>query len=417
MILKRVLTIILVISILGVIALVVTDPNIGLFKGDSSKKIEESHFFDGLSGFDYNYFDNFSSDSPDGDLEALLVQSWNNIEQSIDVSAFNITFDEFQNTYMQILNNNPLCYHVDSAVECKIDSENRVITVNPTYLEKNKDTIKSTVSEINSATDVILSLITDDMGDFEKVMTVHDYMVQNYEYDESKENHSITIMLSKTGVCESYARAFKHLMNTLGVDCKIVDSDDMAHSWNLVSVDGQWYHIDLTMDDPLEDKYTQVSHKYALLSTSAIESAEAPHYGFNLGEHSASSQKYDNASWRGCIGAIVCINKTNYWTDGNDLVSSDGDIIYAGLDGEDGRWDIDGRKYYPDICYTGLGVYDNILYFNTDEAIMSYNPSTEKISTVKSKSGICGIYVSNGVLYYAESPGDGAIEYGGEISL
>ena len=417
MVLKRILIAILIMCVLGVVTLVVTDPNIvGDLFGKSDSQVKQQHFFEGSTGFDYDYFKHFSTKSEAGEFEALLVQSWKAIDDEIDVSSFEIPRNDFENLYHSVLNNNPLYYYVDPSVEYMV-SDGYVHTINPSYSETDKNVIHSVTDKIKNETNLILDSISDDMTDFEKAMAVHDYMVLNYKYDESLSNHSITIMYTKTGVCESYARAFKHLMNELDIGCEIVESDEMVHSWNLVNIDGLWYHIDLTMDDPIEDRFGQVSHEYAFLSTNAIENAQKSHYGFDLGDKNADSTIYDDAPWRGSLSSVVYLNGKTYWTYNNSVYSSEGTQIYSELDGNDGMWNISERTGYRDVCLAGLGVSDGKLYFNTDEAIMSYNLQNKKIQVVKNKSGVCGLFVNNGVLYYGESTGDGDFSYSGQFDV
>lgn len=53
-------------------------------------------------------------------------------------------------------------------------------------------------------------------------------------------------------ICEGYARAFKVLCDAAGVSCVIADGDGggVSHMWNNVCIDGKWYGVDVTWDDP-----------------------------------------------------------------------------------------------------------------------------------------------------------------------
>lgn len=60
-------------------------------------------------------------------------------------------------------------------------------------------------------------------------------------------------------VCEGYSKAFKVLCDRLGIGCVLVEGDAKssldgvsgAHMWNYVCVDGQWYAVDVTWNDPV----------------------------------------------------------------------------------------------------------------------------------------------------------------------
>ncbi len=62
-------------------------------------------------------------------------------------------------------------------------------------------------------------------------------------------------------VCEGYAKAFKVLCDRLDIPCTLVEGDARSskseiagpHMWNYVQVDGGWYAVDVTWNDPLSD--------------------------------------------------------------------------------------------------------------------------------------------------------------------
>ena len=70
-------------------------------------------------------------------------------------------------------------------------------------------------------------------------------------------------------VCEGYARAMQWLLNKSGIPCTLVngnDRDGNAHMWNMVTVDGENYHLDATWDDTDD----LLRHNYFNLTTDEI---------------------------------------------------------------------------------------------------------------------------------------------------
>lgn len=344
-------------------------------------------------------------------FEEKIVAGWKNFDTEIDISEFHIqvSTDEekikFTDAYCNIVYNNPELYYVKTSLGwSKIGDE--VVAITPEYSAADKAEAAQMTAQINAATDEILLLINDNMTEFDKVMTVHDYMVLNYYYDtvgleNENANYDASIMVTKTGVCQAYALAFKHIMNKVGIDCLFVSSDAMSHAWNLVKVDGQWYHIDLTWDDPTPNKYAQVRHTYALLSSDAIESENLPrqHTGFDLGTLTANSDKYDNAPWRDNVGGIAYCAGRTYYVDANNLVTADGAVVYENLAGKDGKWDIGGGMFMTGV-FVGVAEYNGKVYFNTDTAIMVYDPKTDETSELKSIQGMGGLFIRNNTLKY-----------------
>jgi len=116
---------------------------------------------------------------------------------------------------------------------------------------------------INKARHIVAELISRDMSDFEKEKILHDYIINNtsYDYINYKRNtlseDSYTeygcLVLGKT-VCSGYAKAMKLLCDLAGIECMIVtgwskNSNPEGHSWNIVKIDGEYYHLDVTNND------------------------------------------------------------------------------------------------------------------------------------------------------------------------
>lgn len=125
--------------------------------------------------------------------------------------------------------------------------------INPSEYQVNEYIVNSILQDNISST----------MTDYEKVKAIHDYIVSTTEYDhENLSNNSIPdidytakgVLENHIGVCRGYAEAFKLLMDNLNIPCEIETgyADGISHAWNVVSVDGEWYQIDCTYDDPLD---------------------------------------------------------------------------------------------------------------------------------------------------------------------
>ena len=90
---------------------------------------------------------------------------------------------------------------------------------------------------------------------------LHDWLIYNANYDYTYSRYTADgVLLHGTGVCDSYARAYNLLLQQFGIESKRLTSDEMNHAWNLVKIDGQWCHIDVTWDDPNEGGYE--NHSY-----------------------------------------------------------------------------------------------------------------------------------------------------------
>ena len=96
----------------------------------------------------------------------------------------------------------------------------------------------------------------------EKALAVHDFILENVRYDKLKKPYSHEIlgpMTQGVGVCEGIAKTVKALCDQLGLWCIVALSEaDPArgikyrHTWNVVRVGGQYYHLDATFDNSLQ---------------------------------------------------------------------------------------------------------------------------------------------------------------------
>lgn len=88
--------------------------------------------------------------------------------------------------------------------------------------------------------------------DYDKIKGVHDFICINTEYDLSENDDYIHhtaygALINKSAVCEGYAKAYKLLLNAVGIESEMVINE--THAWNEVKLMGEWYFVDITNDD------------------------------------------------------------------------------------------------------------------------------------------------------------------------
>ncbi len=157
----------------------------------------------------------------------------------------------------------------------------------PTYLAdyfKSKEQIDKCQKEIENIKEQILANIENE-SDFEKVKYIHDYLIDNIEYEQTFIEPNIYniygALVSKTCVCEGYAKALQYLLNEVELENVIVtgtatnnDGKTESHAWNYVKIDDEWYAIDTTWDDPIivgGGKLTdKIKYRYFLKGSSTM---------------------------------------------------------------------------------------------------------------------------------------------------
>jgi len=103
---------------------------------------------------------------------------------------------------------------------------------------------------------VLDEIVEDGMDDYEKELAVYQWMVKNIGHGSGgvisrpgMNRSAFTphdVLSSRNAVCVGYATTFRLFMNMLGMDVHIVHND--YHSWDLVKLDGDWYHVDVYSD-------------------------------------------------------------------------------------------------------------------------------------------------------------------------
>ena len=84
---------------------------------------------------------------------------------------------------------------------------------------------------------------------WETALNLHDWLVTHVYYDQNLEYYGADLILRGYGVCDGYTKAFCMLCQKAGIPVRRIVGGD--HAWNAVQLDGQWYYVDCTWDDPL----------------------------------------------------------------------------------------------------------------------------------------------------------------------
>lgn len=96
----------------------------------------------------------------------------------------------------------------------------------------------------------------------DKVEQIHDCLIDSLEYDQTltrtNTRNIYGALIEKEVVCEGYAKAYKYLLDGLGIQNVIAvgtgtnsSGQTESHAWNYVEIEGSWYAVDVTWDDPV----------------------------------------------------------------------------------------------------------------------------------------------------------------------
>lgn len=192
----------------------------------------------------------------------------------------------------------------------KVESINGIIN----YTE---DEIVQYQFELEDVLAEVKTLTADAENDYEIALAVYEYIILNCDYDmESADSikamedytmemkESITLigsLINGSAVCSGYAKGYTYLLNELGVEAFSVIgfAGDVGHEWNMVLLDGDYYHVDTTWGDPVylvEETSTEVpseiSYNYFGLTIEAINATHTLDEEIEYPECTATSYNY-----------------------------------------------------------------------------------------------------------------------------
>lgn len=192
------------------------------------------------------------SENKDSDKKIEELENKVNALTHILAESYGVDEDELINNYADLDLNFGEVHDVydDSAII------NAYKTGDTSKLTDEKD-----VFIYESLKEAVKKIIKDGMTDYEKEKAVYDYMFSHSKYDEGNlsaidldetESYSHTPYgFFKYGetICVGNATTFKLFMDALDIDCKIIHcTEDGEHAWDVVKIDSDWYHVDLTFD-------------------------------------------------------------------------------------------------------------------------------------------------------------------------
>ena len=144
------------------------------------------------------------------------------------------------------------------------------VTINITKLYSEDD-----IDKINKGVDdIITKYITNNMSDDDKLLKIHDYIINNTRYDINKSNSAsytaLGPLFNGTAVCSGYADLMAIFISKFGLKNYRVASN--THVWNAVLINGEWLNIDLTWDDPItkDSEVDTLQHDFFLVNTNKL---------------------------------------------------------------------------------------------------------------------------------------------------
>lgn len=187
----------------------------------------------------------------------MLDNYYNDSINALNLDIPNLFYLDFQKLYINIEKRSSLF------------STRYKVFINSKYYENfyiDEFTSTSQVLEIINQIDTIKNQIVSKTSgnDYNKIRYVHDWIIDYMAYDidyDGDSTYSTSVyggLIEKKGVCESYARIYKYILDEVGIENILVKGtatnsvgNTENHMWNYVKLYGNWYAVDITWDDPI----------------------------------------------------------------------------------------------------------------------------------------------------------------------
>lgn len=253
-----------------------------IYRGSNKVLSYNEYYLD----YDYSYIQNIDSKNVNNYQEILNI-FYSVINSGDDSYSFICNYDNCINDTKTLISDNIIISDINNFVH----PFNSFSSINVDVTNSGKVTIKTKklyndeeIEFINTYIQTFINSNTNDtMSNYDKIKAFHDFVINSTIYDENntKDSHTAyTLITTGKSICGGYSDIMSIYLNTLGIqNYKITSSN---HVWNLVNLDGVWYHLDITWDDPVASDGNQyLIHNFFMINTNELLSLDQVEHNFN----------------------------------------------------------------------------------------------------------------------------------------
>lgn len=189
------------------------------------------------------------------------------LDEKIDVSSLSCTESDIQVVFYAVAFDNPQFFWLKTECDYSLLGKN-LRSVSPAYLYT-KSKAASITKDVEKAAQKIINEALKKEELFDRVLYIHDTIVNMTKYVSNGANHIRGIngpLLNGEALCEGYAKTFAYICQSVGIEAICISGKSGGdHMWNIVKLDGEWYQMDVTFDDPTN--ITACEHTYFCITT------------------------------------------------------------------------------------------------------------------------------------------------------
>lgn len=181
----------------------------------------------------------------------LIINAIINLEDEVELpDELALTAEEYCDLYQMIYDSEHSVFYISTRMTYATKISTQTIAGAEFVYIYTEDEIKAMQKKTDEAANAIISEITEDMTEYDIVKLFYDKLAGEVIYDETAPNlrDIYGALVDKKAVCGGYAKAFSYLCDKVGIESLTItgDFDEIPHMWNMVKLDGEWYHVDAT---------------------------------------------------------------------------------------------------------------------------------------------------------------------------
>ena len=246
---------------------------------------------------DYKYYYNHLKNDASKEAYTLICSQLPDFPERIAVP--NLSQEEVQDVYTAVSYDNPEFFFLGNS--CQYMRFGAIFYFEPSY-SMTKEQYTEEMNAVETEANRLIADLDAGASDYDKELYIHDALAAMSDYKTSTVPVSSVytpygLLIEHEANCEGYSRGMQYLLKRLGVVSRVISGTGMSvtgtenHMWNVVTVSGREYNVDVTWDD------------YIIDSSSGITSNEPSHVFFNVDktEMAADHQPDDENLWANCI--------------------------------------------------------------------------------------------------------------------
>lgn len=250
-------------------------------KMEDELKFEEPNEY--FKPYDYEYVQNTEDLYPKNKQEILNIL-YSGLNRGNENITFMCKYEECINDINEIAENKESLSGINNLVHPFNSYKNIYFTISKygkIELNIKKQYSESEIILINNKINQISNeLSLESLNNYDKIKAFHDYIINNTKYDSSinmenqltvdtNSNKATGLLFDNKAICSGYSDTMAIFLNKYGYNNYKISSQE--HIWNLIYIDNNWKHIDVTWDDPISaDGRDILIHDFFIINTDEL---------------------------------------------------------------------------------------------------------------------------------------------------